>query len=178
MHVLIGAITAIASLIWALVALQRSGFNLDSLNPFLMIRRAHWRKKYGLKPLHNLDDPMDVAAVLILATAKCEGEVTSEQRAQIMRIFTNVFKLNPKDASALMVSTSFLLREEMYIVNDLENILDKSKSKFTDAQADSVLSLMQQVASLAGSPNSEQNELIAATRNCLLTDKKQPGQWI
>ena len=36
---LIAAITAIAGLLWALNALQRSGFQFSSLNPFLAYRR-------------------------------------------------------------------------------------------------------------------------------------------
>jgi len=35
MHIVLGALSAIAGVIWALVALQRSGFNPASLNPFL-----------------------------------------------------------------------------------------------------------------------------------------------
>lgn len=39
MHIIIGVITAIAGLLWALNRLNESGFNLNSLNPFLWARR-------------------------------------------------------------------------------------------------------------------------------------------
>ena len=39
MHILIGLITAIAGLFWALNSLQRSEFNFGLSNPFLWSRR-------------------------------------------------------------------------------------------------------------------------------------------
>lgn len=62
MYIVIAAITASAGLIWALSVLQRSGFDLNSLNPFLAYRRWQWRGIYGGKPIYKLDRPMDVAA--------------------------------------------------------------------------------------------------------------------
>lgn len=72
MHIVLGVLSAAAGLIWALVALQRSGFDPASLNPFLWLRRSRWRKSYSTRAIFNLDNPMDVAAVLILGTAKCK----------------------------------------------------------------------------------------------------------
>ena len=73
MHVVIGVLTALAGLIWAVVALQKAGITLSSFNPFLWQRRMAWKKNLGEKPLYALSDPMEVAAVLILGVAKCEG---------------------------------------------------------------------------------------------------------
>ena len=45
MHIILSVITALGGLIWAIVALQRSGFDINSLNPFLWHRHNQWREK-------------------------------------------------------------------------------------------------------------------------------------
>lgn len=44
MHILIGLITAIAGLVWALHSLQNAGVNLNGFNPFYWMRRRKWEK--------------------------------------------------------------------------------------------------------------------------------------
>ena len=65
MHILIGILTAIAGLVWALYRLQNSGVNLNSFNPFFWFRRRKWEKNLHGKQLHRLDKPIDVAAALV-----------------------------------------------------------------------------------------------------------------
>ena len=57
---LIALLGAIAGLIWAINSLEKAGL---SLNPFTWWRRFQWRQKHGVKPLYNLRDPAEVAAV-------------------------------------------------------------------------------------------------------------------
>ena len=80
MHVVIGVLTALAGLIWAIVALQKAGVSISAFNPFLWHRRMNWKNNISEKPLYTLSDPMEVAAVLILGVAKCEGEISAEQK--------------------------------------------------------------------------------------------------
>jgi hypothetical protein len=124
MHIVLGFLSAVAGLVWALVALQRSGFNPDSLNPFLWFRRSRWRRKYATNPLYNLDDPMDVAAVLILGTAKCEGEISAEQKRAIQTLFEDEFRLDRNAAADLLLASSHLIRNEIYLVDSLDKILE------------------------------------------------------
>ncbi|MEX2962926.1 hypothetical protein [Microbulbifer sp. TYP-18] len=70
MHILIGIITAIAGLVWALNSLQNSGVNLNAFNPFMWLRRRKWEKSLGTKPMHALTDSMEVAALLVVAVAR------------------------------------------------------------------------------------------------------------
>jgi hypothetical protein len=163
MHIVLAVLSAVGGLIWALVALQRSGFNPDSLNPFLWLRRSRWRKQYGTHPLHRLADPMDVAAVLILGAAKCEGEISAEQKRAIQQIFVQEFKLDENTAADLLLASAHLIRDEVYLVDRLEKILDCSSKTFSPEQAGSMLSLMTRVATLESACNSEQRKLIAAT---------------
>ena len=84
---LIAAITAIAGLLWALNALQRSGFHFSSLNPFLAYRRWQWSRTYGGRPIYKLERPIDVAAVLLLGVAKADGAITSDQKRELLAMF-------------------------------------------------------------------------------------------
>jgi hypothetical protein len=115
LHYLIGLITAVAMLIFALSRLQRAGLDLNALNPFLWYRRAQWKKLYATKPLYALDKPMEIAALLLVATAKCEGEVSAQQEKFLLDTFKNDFHLSDKEASELLAASAYLLRNDLYI---------------------------------------------------------------
>lgn len=161
MHYVIGLITALAGLLWALNSIQRSGFRLSSLNPFAAYRRWQWSQNNAVKPLYRLRDPVDVAAVLLLGVAKCRGELSSDQKSYLLGVFREELHLSVAEADDLLVASSFLLRDEVYIVDKLERILAPSKAALTPAQRASILSLMQRVAAVEGVTNDEQHRLIA-----------------
>ena len=70
MHIIIAIVTAIAGLIWALIRLQNSGIDLNSFNPFYWARRRKWERQYTMKPIHNLQQPLDAAVVWLVGIAK------------------------------------------------------------------------------------------------------------
>ena len=177
MHIIIGAITALAGLIWALVALQRAGVKLGAMDPFAWYRRMQWQKKYADKPLYCLSDPMDAAAVLLLATAKCEGEVSAEQKQALLEIFGTEFSLSPDEAADLLVACAHLIRNEVYLLDNLERVLERSKDRFTAAQVSSLVALMRRIANLEPPANEEQRKLIDATRNYFDERAKAQGAW-
>ena len=162
MHIVLAVLSSLAGLIWALATLQRSGFNPDSLNPFLWLRRARWRRQYGIPPLYRLEEPMDVAAVLLLGTAKCEGEISAEQKRLIRTIFEQEFNLDSDAAYDLLLASAHLIRDEIYLVDKLEKIIEPSSRHFTPGQAASLLSLMTRVGTLESTLNEEQRKLITA----------------
>ncbi len=163
MHIVLAVLSSVAGLIWALAALQRSGFNPGSINPFLWLRRARWRKHYSTPPLYSLGEPMDVAAVLILGIAKCEGEISSGQKRAIHAIFEQEFKLDSNTASDLLVASAHLIRNEIYLVDRLDRIIEHSRRQFTPEQAASLLALMTRIGTFESPLNEEQRKLIAAT---------------
>ena len=177
MHIVIGALSAMAGLIWAFVALQRSGFNPDSINPFLWYRRAQWRKKYGVRPIYNLDDPMDVAAVLILGVAKCEGEISREQKQAILGLFETEFRLDSNAAADLLLASSHLLRDEIYLSDNLEKVLKLSAAAFTAGQVASLPEMMTRVGTLESALNDEQRKLIRATEQYFQNIAANKGGW-
>lgn len=163
MHVVIAAITAIAGLLWALNALQRSGFHLSDLNPFLAYRRWQWRRTYGGRPIYKLERPMDVAAVLLLGVAKADGEITSDQKRELLALFQSEFQISRDEASDLLLASSHLIRDEIYLVDHLDKVLERSASRFGADEAASLLRMMRKLAVADGAMNAEQEKLINAT---------------
>lgn len=177
MHIVLGVLSAVAGVIWALVALQRTGFTASSLNPFLWYRRSQWRKKYGTHPLYNLEDPMDVAAVLVLGTAKCEGEISTGQKQAILGIFEKEFKLDRDTASDLLLASAHLIRDEVYLLDRLDRILERSSTHFSQSQAGSLLAMMTRVGTLESALNEEQRKLIVATEHYFEKLYSRKQQW-
>lgn len=177
MHIVIAAITALAGLLWAINSLVQSGFQLSSLNPFAAYRRWQWRRTYGGKPIYKLDRPMDVAAVLLLGIAKADGDITSDQKRELQSIFQSEFEISRDEAADLLLASSHMIRDEIYIVDHLDKILERSAPKFEPENVSSLLRLMRKVAALDGSINAEQQKLIDATER-YFSGKQQPaGKW-
>ena len=172
MHVIIAALTALAGLFWALNALQRSGFNLNALNPFLAYRRWKWSRAYGAKPIYRLERPMDVAAVLLLGIAKADGNITSDQKRELQAMFQSEFEISRDEAADLLLASSHLIRDEIYIVDHLDKILALSTPHFEPAAVGSLLAMMRRLAAMDGSINGEQQKLIEATERYFASQQK------
>jgi hypothetical protein len=177
MHVVIGILTALAGLMWAFLAFQRAGRAFSPVGPFTWYRRVQWQRRFNQKPLYSLKDPVDVAAVLLLGTAKCEGEVSAEQKRELLSIFGQEFQLSPKDASDLLVASAYLLRDEVYILDNLPKILEPAAEAFTPERISSLLALMRRIGTLDSPFNAEQEQLIAATEQYFAQRAPRKGNW-
>ena len=177
MHIVIAAITALAGLLWAINSLARSGFHLSDLNPFLAYRRWQWRRTYGAKPIYKLERPMDVAAVLLLGIAKADGDITSDQKRELQSIFQSEFEISRDEAADLLLASSHLIRDEIYIVDHLDKILERSAQRFEPSAVGSLLGMMRRVAALDGSINTEQQKLIDATERFFAGRQQAPSKW-
>ena len=160
-----------------MVALQRAGIDLNAFNPFLWQRRAQWKKKYGEKPLYNLSSPMEVAGLMLLGTAKCEGEISAQQKKAILAIFEDEFHLSHDEAAELMLASAHLLRNEVYLVDHLENIMTKSAAHFSPSQSESLLQMMARVAVIESPVNEEQNKLMLALQDYFARRSAAQGKW-
>lgn len=177
MHIVIAAITALAGLLWAINSLMRSGFSLSSLDPFAAYRRWQWRRTYGAKPIYKLDRPMDVAAVLLLGIAKADGDITSDQKRELQSIFQSEFEISRDEAADLLLASSHLIRDEIYIVDHLDKILERSAPRFEAENVSSLLRHMRRVAAMDGSINAEQQKLIDATERYFSSKQQPAGKW-
>jgi uncharacterized tellurite resistance protein B-like protein len=177
MHIVIAAITALAGLLWAINSLMRSGFSLSALDPFAAYRRWQWRRQYGMKPIYRLDRPMDVAAVLLLGIAKADGDITSDQKRELQSIFQTEFEISRDEAADLLLASSHLIRDEIYIVDHLDKILERSAPKFEPQNVSTLLRHMRRLAAMDGSINAEQAKLIDATERYFSSKQQPAGKW-
>jgi uncharacterized tellurite resistance protein B-like protein len=177
MHIVIAAITALAGLFWALNALQRSGFHFSSLNPFLAWRRWQWSRTHGGRAIYKLDRPIDVAAVLLLGIAKADGEITSDQKKELLAMFQSEFNISRDEASDLLLASSHLIRDEIYLVDNLDKVLARSASRFEPDTVASLLAMMRRIAALDGSINTEQQKLLDATEQFFAARGRPVNKW-
>ncbi len=169
MHIVIGVITALAGLIWALHALQRAGVDLNSFNPFTWYRRRQWEKNFHAHPALTADNPMDIAAVALLHTAKLKGELTRETKQALLDIFHDTFKIETKEADELFSATSFRLKDGLF-EKHVPRFIQERWNTLNAAQAQQIVPLLQKIAGLDGACTVQQNEFIS-----LLQEKTQPS---
>lgn len=177
MHIVLGALGTILMILILLHRLSENGIDIGWLNPFAWKRRREWAKKYHANPIYSLASPMEVTALLMVALAKSEGEMTSDQKREIKSKFKDVFHLSDEKASALLTSSSFLLKEGVDEVRNVKKLLERSKEKFTHEQVNSALALFQHIANFEGQTNSFQSEIIQAVKNELLQEKVPATEW-
>ena len=80
MHILLGLLGSIVTILFLL---DRLGIDLGGLNPFGWRRRRAWAKKYGGDPIYSVEDPIHVAALLVIGAAKINGDLTATQNEYI-----------------------------------------------------------------------------------------------
>ncbi len=177
MHIIIGILTALGGLLWAINSLQRSGFRFSSINPFYWHRRNQWRKKYSENPLYTLENPMDVAAALLLGVAKLEGEISREQKNRILEVFTEKFGLDQNQALDLFSATAFMLQTENNFVKNIEKVIAPAKDKFTQSQVDSTLELLHEIATMDSELCEQQSELVRSIKQIFNSANAPAKNW-
>lgn len=177
MHVILGALTSIVTILWLLHRLAEMGIDLGGLNPWLWNRRRKWRQQYQGNAIFHVSSPMDVAALLIAGTAKADGDMSSEEKAEILRIFEDEFGLSKRDAAALLISSTYLLGRGRELYEQLHKVLKPSQDKFTAEQAESTVELMRRIASRDGDAHELKNELIDETERLLAKPHEDKGKW-
>lgn len=177
MHIIIGILTALGGLFWAINSLQRSGFRFSSINPFYWHRRNQWRKKYSENPLYTLENPMEVAAALLLGVAKLEGEISREQKNRILNVFTEKFGLSSNQAQELFSATAFMLQSENNFVKNIDKVIKPAKQMFSKQQIESTLELVSEVASMDSQPTDLQVNLLSKMAQIFASDKIKNGSW-
>ena len=172
MHIIIGFLTSVLTILYLL---DRLGVDIGYLNPFTWMRRRAWAKKYEGDPVYAIEDPMEVAALLITGMARVDGDITAEQKSAIREAFSSTFSLGDKEANELLVSSTHLLGAPQIIHNQLEGVLKRTGSSFNRSQADSIMDIINR---LYPEPLSHgQQELRAVITELLPTDEGPNTEW-
>jgi hypothetical protein len=101
MHIIIGALGTIVTMLILLNKLAEAGIDLGGLNPFLWHRRRKWQKKYEGNPIYQIENAMDVTAILLVATAKVDGDMTKNDKSLITKIKNNQDIVHPSTEELL-----------------------------------------------------------------------------
>lgn len=160
MHILMGLLGAIITILILVNRLSSNGIDIGWLNPFAWKRRREWAKRYHANPVYCLSSPMEVTALLLVALAKSEGDISAEQKREIKQTFIDTFCLDEKGAAALLTSSTYLLKDEVAVVHDMKKLLEPSIDAFTREQAVSALEMLQHIANLDSPATPFQQELI------------------
>lgn len=175
MHIVIGFLTALVTIFYLL---DQLGVNLGGFNPFYWRRRRAWAKKYQSDPIYSVEDPMHVAAILILGSAKLDGELSAEQKRVALAQFESQFSLDSREASELLGSAAHLLGAPQIIDAQLNGVAKKNEDRFSKEQTDSMLQMMIQVASADGEMSAAQQEFVETIRSQFISpEKKREGTW-
>lgn len=168
MHILLGLLGTIVTILVLLNRLAEAGITLSSLNPFLWRRRRKWAKQQNGNPLFRLDSPMEVAGVLVVGAAKVDGAISLEEKKMIQSVFESDFKLSASDSTGLFTSSAFLIGDNIDLQSKLCAILKPCKDQFTDSQIESTMSMIHQVANIGGDVHPKVSEYVAEVE-CLLS---------
>ncbi len=176
MHIIISVITAIAALLWALNSLQRSGFDLNALNPFLWARRKEWERKRNTRPIYSLEHPIEIAAVLVVAVASEGGALLRSDRERVAGILVKDLKLTEDYAREMLTLSEHMLRDGPSINNEVPKILAPAKGKFTAAQVESLAAILRAVPT-SRPPTPGQLQIITSFEACFAQPQQNNGEW-
>lgn len=177
MHILLGLLGTLITVLILLNRLADAGIDLGGLNPFLWQRRRKWRQQYEGNPLYKIDSPMDATAILTVAAVKADGDMTREDKQMLLELFEKEFKLSRKDAAGLLISSTHLIGDGTELRSNIDKFLKPSLETFTPAQASAALTMIGQVSGNPGQrhPNAEQlfNDVAAALEAVM----QSGGKW-
>lgn len=173
MHILIGLITAIATLLFAL---EKLGVDIGWLNPWAWQRRRRWVKQLSVNPAFNLESPLEAVALLLLATARIDGDLSSEEKAELRKLFEDELKQSPENASSLLRSSTYLLADGEAVFARPEDVLEKSIAKFSPEQKSSTLEMLRTI-SVVGSEQSDAQRAFISKIAVLFQPERPSGDW-
>ncbi|MCG6968947.1 MAG: TerB family tellurite resistance protein [Gammaproteobacteria bacterium] len=177
MHIVLGLLGTIITILILLNRLAEAGIDLGGLNPYLWNRRRKWRNQYQGDPVFKIESPMDATAILMVAAAKADGDMTKEDKSLILDLFENEFKLSKKDAAGLLISSVHLLGDGNQVRSNLKKFLSPSKASFTDTQAQSALSLISRSAGEPDTMHVNAQELLKQVTAELASTPTSPQTW-
>lgn len=162
MGVILQVLGLVITFTMAMEALRRFGIDVGWLNPLTFFRRRAWKKKVSVPPLYALNHPVDVVAVLALATVQTTGTITAEQKSGVQALLREHLGLSEADAANLWLASAHLLRNRPLAVSELPDLLARSADKFTDYHVQTLKTIMRSASLMDSSANTAQQQLLTA----------------
>lgn len=177
MGVILQVLGLIITFTMAMEALRRFGIDVGWLNPLTFFRRRAWRKKVTTPPLYALEHPVDVVAVLALATVQTTGAISSQQKAGVQALFRQHLNMGEADAANIWLASSHMLRNRPLELSELPAVLSGSAARFTDYHLQTLKSVMRAAASIEPPINAAQQQLMDAVDTFFTQKKAASGPW-
>lgn len=177
MGVVLQILGLIITFTMAMEALRRFGFDVGWLNPITFFRRRAWRKKLNTPPLYALEHPVDVVAVLALATVQTTGAISTQQKSGVQALLREQLNMTEADAVNVWLSSSHMLRNRPLDVSEIQAVLAPSATRFTDYHVNTLKTLMHKAALIEPPVNAAQQQLIDAVDTFFAQKKAASGPW-
>lgn len=177
MHILLGLIGSIVTILVIMYRLADIGVDLGGLNPFLWRRRRSWRQKFEANPIFALEDPREIAGVLLTGVAKIDGDLSADEKRSLLDEFETTLKLSPKEASELLASTGYLLGNLDVLREQRDELFGRYRERLAPDQTESLLEMTARIAALDGGPTAQQSDFVAAARTALAPGGEPEGTW-
>lgn len=174
MHIVLGLLGSIVTILFLL---DRLGIDLGGLNPFYWHRRRAFIKKYGSDPIFSIEEPIHVAALMVIGAAKLDGDLTVDQKRTAQEQFVSEFSIDSREASQLFGSAAHLLAAPQLIETQLQKLAARNRDRFSADQARSVVEMMTKVAAADGALSEVQRSFIEAVRSEFVREEKPNGTW-
>jgi len=174
MHIVLGILGSVVTILFLLA---RLGIDVRGLNPFYWYRRRAYAQKYGSDPIYSIEDPIHVAALMIIGAAKLDGDLTAEQKRVAQELFVSEFSLGAREASELFGSAAHLLAAPQLIDDQLKKLAARNSNRFSSDQARSMVEMMTRVASADGDLSPAQNGYIDSIRDQFVRQEAPSRTW-
>lgn len=177
MHIILGLLGSIITILILLNRLAEAGIDLRGLNPFLWHRRRQWQKKFEGNPIYHIESPLDLTALLATATAKLDGDMSSEEKNALLTLFQKEFNLNKKGAAELLLASAYLLGKGEELYANLDKVIKPSLEKFTPEQAEAASNLLDEVARIDSVGAELKHEFVTKIKTQLKQPFQAKGTW-
>lgn len=177
MHIVLGILGTIVTILVLLNQLAQNGIDLGGLNPFLWRRRRRWQKQLEGNPVYRLESPLDVTALLVTAVAKCDGDMSSDEKRLILDLFRTEFRQSKKEAAELLIASAYLLGNGEELRANLEKVLKPSLENFTKEQAQAAMALLAKVSDVDPAEYELKHELVGRIGKILQPQTQAPPKW-
>jgi uncharacterized tellurite resistance protein B-like protein len=177
MHIVLGILGTIVTILVLLKRMDDNGIDIGWLNPFSWQRRRAWQQKAADPTIYSIEDPMEAAALLAFAVAKLGGEVSREEKQQLISLYRSEFSLSLKAATELLLSSSYLYGRGDELNNNLEKVLNPSLESFSTSQAQSTLELLVKVVQIEETSSVIKEEFLRRVAAVFQNRFRAKGKW-
>jgi hypothetical protein len=169
MHIIIGIISALASLYGLLNLLKMLGVEI---HPFTWIRRLFdglfkrtSRSNANINPADLSDtgsslDAVVIAMMMIVGVLKLEGEISQKQKLAVIGVLKKEFHLNDQHAAGAINSSLAGLANEASFEQFLSNVLSPGHACFSREQTLSLVATLRMLTTLNGPSSAAQKNVI------------------